>query len=211
MHSPPRILIVDDNETNRDILVTRLATQGYDLMQAADGEEAIEVARKSSPDLILLDVMMPKIDGIEATSGSRLTRPAVHADHPGHRQGRHEGRGRRARGRGRRISDQAGRPDGAGGARQIDAAPQGAARQGRRAGGRTRQAGTRRSSSASPSRSPRSNAPAGSSAFSRRRSPSSSCRRATRRCWKATAARSPSCSATCAASRPLRRPPSPRR
>jgi adenylate cyclase len=65
MHSPPRILIVDDNETNRDILVTRLATQGYDLTQAADGEEALVAARKQLPDLILLDVMMPKLDGVE--------------------------------------------------------------------------------------------------------------------------------------------------
>jgi adenylate cyclase len=65
MHSPPRILIVDDNETNRDILMTRLATHGYDLSQAADGEEALTAARKLLPDLILLDVMMPKIDGIE--------------------------------------------------------------------------------------------------------------------------------------------------
>jgi DNA-binding response OmpR family regulator len=67
MHSPPRILIVDDNETNRDILITRLGTHGFDLLQAADGEEAIEVTKKSLPDLILLDVMMPKMDGIEAT------------------------------------------------------------------------------------------------------------------------------------------------
>ena len=67
MHNPPRILIVDDNETNRDILQTRLGTHGYDLIQAADGEEAIEVARTSLPDLILLDVMMPKLDGIEVT------------------------------------------------------------------------------------------------------------------------------------------------
>jgi class 3 adenylate cyclase/CheY-like chemotaxis protein len=65
MHNPPRILIVDDNETNRDILVTRLATQGYDLSQAADGEEALVAAKELLPDLILLDVMMPKLDGIE--------------------------------------------------------------------------------------------------------------------------------------------------
>src|SRR6202047_1361046 len=66
MHNPPRILIVDDNETNRDILLTRLGTHGYDPVQAADGEEAIEVARKSLPDLILLDVMMPKVDATAA-------------------------------------------------------------------------------------------------------------------------------------------------
>ena len=65
MHKPPRILIVDDNETNRDILATRLATQGYELKQAADGEEALIAAREQQPDLILLDVMMPKLDGVE--------------------------------------------------------------------------------------------------------------------------------------------------
>jgi class 3 adenylate cyclase/CheY-like chemotaxis protein len=66
MHNPPRILIVDDNETNRDILVTRLGAHGYDLKQAADGEEAIAATKEHQPDLILLDIMMPKLDGIEA-------------------------------------------------------------------------------------------------------------------------------------------------
>src|SRR5215813_8650689 len=65
MHNPARILIVDDNETNRDILATRLATHGYELKQAADGEEALIAAREQQPDLILLDVMMPKLDGVE--------------------------------------------------------------------------------------------------------------------------------------------------
>src|SRR2546430_499564 len=65
MHRPPRILVVDDNEMNRDILVTRLDTQGYELLQAADGEEALAAATQHLPDLILLDVMMPKIDGME--------------------------------------------------------------------------------------------------------------------------------------------------
>jgi len=65
MHSPARILIVDDNETNRDILATRLATHGYELLQAADGEEALIAAKEHLPDLILLDVMMPKLDGVE--------------------------------------------------------------------------------------------------------------------------------------------------
>jgi adenylate cyclase len=67
MHKPPRILVVDDNEVNRDILVTRLEIHGYELLQAADGEEALAAAKKHLPDLILLDVMMPKIDGIEVT------------------------------------------------------------------------------------------------------------------------------------------------
>src|SRR5262245_57512304 len=65
MHSPPRILIVDDNETNRDILATRLAKHGFDLTQAGDGEEALAAARAQLPDLVLLDVMMPKLDGFE--------------------------------------------------------------------------------------------------------------------------------------------------
>jgi class 3 adenylate cyclase len=65
MHDPPRILIADDNEDNRDILVAQLAVHHYELVQAADGEEAIAIARHQLPDLILLDVMMPKIDGME--------------------------------------------------------------------------------------------------------------------------------------------------
>jgi adenylate cyclase len=65
MHKPPRILVVDDNETNRDVLKTRLAVHGYDLIEAADGEEALAIAKECQPDLILLDVMMPKLDGVE--------------------------------------------------------------------------------------------------------------------------------------------------
>jgi adenylate cyclase len=65
VNDPPRILIVDDNETNRDILDARLRIHGYELMQAADGEEALAAVRRHLPDLILLDVMMPKIDGVE--------------------------------------------------------------------------------------------------------------------------------------------------
>ncbi|HEV2625034.1 MAG TPA: response regulator [Xanthobacteraceae bacterium] len=65
MHSPARILIVDDNETNRDILVTRLAKHGYETLQAADGEEALASACEHRPDLMLLDVEMPKLDGFE--------------------------------------------------------------------------------------------------------------------------------------------------
>jgi len=65
MHDPARILIVDDNETNRDILVTRLSKQGYETLQAADGEEALASVSQHHPDLILLDVEMPKLDGFE--------------------------------------------------------------------------------------------------------------------------------------------------
>jgi adenylate cyclase len=65
MNNPPRILIVDDNEINRDIIATRLKAHGYDTLQAADGEEALAAVKQHRPDVILLDVMMPNLDGIE--------------------------------------------------------------------------------------------------------------------------------------------------
>ena len=65
MRTPPRILVVDDTPANVHILKLRLAAQGYDVLTAADGEEALAAARESQPDLILLDVMMPKVDGLE--------------------------------------------------------------------------------------------------------------------------------------------------
>jgi adenylate cyclase len=65
MNDPPLILVVDDNEANRDILATRLRANNYTTIAAADGEEALAKAHEARPDLILLDVMMPKIDGIE--------------------------------------------------------------------------------------------------------------------------------------------------
>jgi adenylate cyclase len=65
MNNPARILIVDDNAGNREILMTRLKQHGYELLQAADGEEALASVAKNMPDLILLDVEMPKLDGFE--------------------------------------------------------------------------------------------------------------------------------------------------
>jgi class 3 adenylate cyclase len=65
MRQPPRILIVDDQPMNVDILQTRLGVHGYELLTAYDGDEALAKARSEMPDLILLDIMMPKIDGIE--------------------------------------------------------------------------------------------------------------------------------------------------
>jgi adenylate cyclase len=65
MNDPPRILVVDDNQTNRDIIVTRLERHGYETFQAADGEEALAAVKQHCPDLVLLDVMMPQLDGIE--------------------------------------------------------------------------------------------------------------------------------------------------
>src|SRR5512145_1282024 len=65
MRTPPRILVVDDNAANVDILRTRLLAHGYEIVTAADGEEALSATRAHLPDLILLDVMMPKLDGVE--------------------------------------------------------------------------------------------------------------------------------------------------
>ena len=65
MREPPRILIVDDAPSNLQILQLRLGRNGYEIITASDGEKAIAAARQHHPDLILLDVMMPKMDGIE--------------------------------------------------------------------------------------------------------------------------------------------------
>jgi class 3 adenylate cyclase len=67
VRTPPRILIVDDNPANVDILRTRLSVHGYEIFTAADGEEAMRDAKEKQPDLILLDVMMPKVDGLEVS------------------------------------------------------------------------------------------------------------------------------------------------
>ncbi len=58
-----RILVVDDEASIRRILETRLSMIGYDVVTASDGEEALEVFHKQDPDLVVLDVMMPKLDG----------------------------------------------------------------------------------------------------------------------------------------------------
>ena len=62
-----KILIVEDNEMNRDMLSRRLARRGFDIVVAVDGEEGIKVASAESPDLILMDMSLPVMDGWEAT------------------------------------------------------------------------------------------------------------------------------------------------
>jgi class 3 adenylate cyclase len=65
VRTPPRILIVDDTPANVHILQARLAANGYDIVTATDGEAALAAVRDTQPDLVLLDVMMPKLDGLE--------------------------------------------------------------------------------------------------------------------------------------------------
>ena len=73
----PRVMIVDDERMNRDILEVMLAPEGYQLVTASSGEEALDLVREQPPDLILLDIMMPGLDGyqvvarIKASVGSR--------------------------------------------------------------------------------------------------------------------------------------------
>ena len=61
------ILIVEDNEMNRDMLSRRLERKGYAVLIAVDGEMGIDVARTKAPDLILMDMSLPVVDGWEAT------------------------------------------------------------------------------------------------------------------------------------------------
>jgi adenylate cyclase len=67
VRNPPLILVVDDTPENREILELRLQSQGYEVAAANDGEEALAKTAALLPDLILLDIMMPKLDGIEVT------------------------------------------------------------------------------------------------------------------------------------------------
>jgi len=61
------ILLVEDNEMNRDMLSRRLARRGYSIVQAIDGLQGVEMASTQTPDIILMDMSLPGIDGWEAT------------------------------------------------------------------------------------------------------------------------------------------------
>ena len=62
-----KILLVEDNEMNRDMLSRRLERKGFEVVLAVDGQAGIDMASSSSPDLILMDLSLPVIDGWEAT------------------------------------------------------------------------------------------------------------------------------------------------
>ncbi len=63
----PTILIVEDNEPSRDVLARRLERRGYDVVVAVDGQDALDKARSARPDLVLMDLGLPVMDGWEAT------------------------------------------------------------------------------------------------------------------------------------------------
>jgi len=68
-----RILIIEDQEDNRAIMRDVLSTAGYALIEAVDGEEGVRLARSERPDLILMDIQLPLLDGYEATRQIRAT------------------------------------------------------------------------------------------------------------------------------------------
>ncbi len=63
----PKILLVEDNEMNRDMLSRRLQRKGYDVFIAVDGKQGVDMARELGPELILMDMSLPVMDGWEAT------------------------------------------------------------------------------------------------------------------------------------------------
>jgi adenylate cyclase len=79
LRNPARIVVADDSPASLDILKTRLASQGYDVVTATDGQEALDAVLSHRPDLILLDVMMPRLDGFEVCRRLRadLTLPFI--------------------------------------------------------------------------------------------------------------------------------------
>ena len=62
-----KILLIEDNEMNRDMLSRRLERRGYQVVIAADGEQGVQLAQTEAPDLILMDMSLPVLDGWEAT------------------------------------------------------------------------------------------------------------------------------------------------
>lgn len=63
-----RILLVEDNDMNRDMLSRRLQKRAFEVLTAVDGQLGIEAARRDAPDLILMDLSLPEVDGWEATT-----------------------------------------------------------------------------------------------------------------------------------------------
>jgi two-component system cell cycle response regulator DivK len=87
-----RILVADDRATSRELIRTLLEHEGYEISEAADGQEAVEMALANVPDLVLLDIQMPRLDGYGAVREMRrderlkslpivaLTASAMHSD-----------------------------------------------------------------------------------------------------------------------------------
>jgi two-component system, cell cycle response regulator DivK len=74
----PKILLVEDNEMNRDMLSRRLQRRGYSVVIAQDGEQGLSLARSEAPDLILMDISLPVMDGWQVT---RLLKSNANTSH----------------------------------------------------------------------------------------------------------------------------------
>jgi two-component system, cell cycle response regulator DivK len=72
-----KLLLVEDNEMNRDMLSRRLERKGYDVVCATDGEQAVRMAGSESPALILMDMSLPVLDGWEATKRIKASTPKL--------------------------------------------------------------------------------------------------------------------------------------
>jgi len=70
----PRILVVDDNEDIRNLLNFLLTKEGYEISMASDGDEGLQMAVRDVPDLVLLDVMMPRVSGLETLTAIRANK-----------------------------------------------------------------------------------------------------------------------------------------
>lgn len=73
-----RILLVEDNEMNRDMLSRRLQRRGYEVIIAVDGQQGVGMAKSEAPDLILMDMSLPVIDGWEATRTLKAAPETMH-------------------------------------------------------------------------------------------------------------------------------------
>src|SRR5687768_16398464 len=73
-----KLLLVEDNEMNRDMLSRRLTRRGYEVAIAIDGAQGVEMARTETPDLVLMDLSLPVIDGWEATRRIKAAQEARH-------------------------------------------------------------------------------------------------------------------------------------
>jgi CheY-like chemotaxis protein len=71
MVMPKKILIVEDNPQNMKVELMALRPHGYILLQATDGEEALQIAMRDKPDLIIMDIQLPKVSGLEVTGRLR--------------------------------------------------------------------------------------------------------------------------------------------
>ncbi|GAP61635.1 hypothetical protein ARMA_0058 [Ardenticatena maritima] len=73
-----RILLVEDNELNRDMLARRLKRRGFEVFTAVDGEEALALVRSEMPDIVLMDMSLPKMDGWTATKHIKTDPQTAH-------------------------------------------------------------------------------------------------------------------------------------